>query len=339
MSNVKFTNKLNLPEPLVNALQYDSHRMMGHISVTQLIEPPRIRVLKKFIEKEEDVTDRMWMLWGSAIHNILEKSNMSGKNKDAIRTVANLFKSKSQSPDDTYDRVANYLKSEEEKLVFDPNERYIIEKTFVAPIEGWDLCGTVDLYDKERQIIQDWKLCKTYKWTSAESRKQWIKQLNVYAWLLEKNGFPVKGLQIVPFFRDWTALTHKYKSQRGQDYPDTEVSIIDIPMKPLDQIEAYIKVCIKDHQMAEEGNVRDCTGEERWAEADVYAVMVEGGTRAKHKFSTKEEAHNYIEEFGYKFANPLYAQHRPGKSKRCEEYCPVFELCPQIKNIVPTKID
>jgi len=67
--------------------------------------------------------------------------------------------------------------------------------------------------------------------------------------------------------------------------------------------------------------------------------MVEGGSRAKFKFATYEQAQNYIEEFGYKFVKPLYVQHRPGKSKRCEEYCPVFEQCPQIKKIVPTILD
>jgi len=71
---MKFTNKYNLPEPVVNALKYSSYYNPGHISATQLIKPPRIVQLEKRYAEllEEDVSDGIWRLLGSAAHYALE---------------------------------------------------------------------------------------------------------------------------------------------------------------------------------------------------------------------------------------------------------------------------
>jgi len=72
-----FTNKQNLPEAFVRAVEfndYDSGK--SDITVTQLIGPPLIPMLKDIYEDqiEEDVSDRMWSLLGSAVHNVLERA-------------------------------------------------------------------------------------------------------------------------------------------------------------------------------------------------------------------------------------------------------------------------
>lgn len=71
---MNLTNIHNLPSPLVAALTRDTYFQDGHISVTGLIQPPRIRQLtKRYHDKiTEDVTDRIWALIGSAVHSILE---------------------------------------------------------------------------------------------------------------------------------------------------------------------------------------------------------------------------------------------------------------------------
>jgi hypothetical protein len=71
---MKITNKHGLPEPLVTAVNNHKYKAVGDISVTRLIDSPRIRVLmaKHFHEIEEDVIDRIWALFGEANHAVLE---------------------------------------------------------------------------------------------------------------------------------------------------------------------------------------------------------------------------------------------------------------------------
>lgn len=75
---MKFTNKLGLPQPIVDAVTNDPYtKGDSHISITGLIAPPRIRVLKKLheAELEEDVSERIWSLLGQVMHGILERAN------------------------------------------------------------------------------------------------------------------------------------------------------------------------------------------------------------------------------------------------------------------------
>jgi hypothetical protein len=78
---MRLTNVLNLPQPLETAIVgfekgYQSGRGDTKISVTQLINPPLYKRLNDlhWDEIEEDVSERIWLLLGSAIHGILEKS-------------------------------------------------------------------------------------------------------------------------------------------------------------------------------------------------------------------------------------------------------------------------
>lgn len=73
---MKITNKHGLPEPIVRAVKNDPYTYSGHISVTQLIKPPRQRWLeiRHDDELEVDVVDRLWTLMGSAVHGVLEQA-------------------------------------------------------------------------------------------------------------------------------------------------------------------------------------------------------------------------------------------------------------------------
>lgn len=70
------TNALNLPQPFVNAInqeyQYKPHRY----SVTQILQDPTKIILdRRFNDcKEQDVSDMVWLIFGSAVHSILEQS-------------------------------------------------------------------------------------------------------------------------------------------------------------------------------------------------------------------------------------------------------------------------
>jgi RecB family exonuclease len=72
---LKLTNIHNLPETFVNILRRPSYTKGGaNISATELINSPRIVQLKRLNEEhlEEDVSDRIWAIFGTAIHAVLE---------------------------------------------------------------------------------------------------------------------------------------------------------------------------------------------------------------------------------------------------------------------------
>jgi hypothetical protein len=72
---MKLTNRFGIPETFVNVLKRPTYsKGAAHLSVTQLINSPKIVALtKKFeAELEQDVADMVWSIFGSAIHNILE---------------------------------------------------------------------------------------------------------------------------------------------------------------------------------------------------------------------------------------------------------------------------
>jgi hypothetical protein len=75
---MNLTNRNNFPEALVRAIANDKYsKGDSDFSVTELLQPPRIRALKIKHSHEivEDVEDRLWSLYGQIVHSILERAN------------------------------------------------------------------------------------------------------------------------------------------------------------------------------------------------------------------------------------------------------------------------
>lgn len=77
---MKYTNKQNLPAPLVKAIiddDYDRGEDADY-TITELIDPPRKRFLQKKYDAEivVDVSDEIFRLLGKAVHNILERGGV-----------------------------------------------------------------------------------------------------------------------------------------------------------------------------------------------------------------------------------------------------------------------
>lgn len=72
---MKLTNIHNIPETFVNVLKRPTYsKGKANLSATQLLNSPKIVALtKKFEEEiEQDVSDMVWSIFGTAIHGVLE---------------------------------------------------------------------------------------------------------------------------------------------------------------------------------------------------------------------------------------------------------------------------
>lgn len=89
---MKLTNRLNLPQALVDAVKNDGYSSNGaDFSVTTLLKPPRIVALEREHKEEieEDASDRIWSLLGQVVHGILERANHDGVSERRLSIIVN----------------------------------------------------------------------------------------------------------------------------------------------------------------------------------------------------------------------------------------------------------
>lgn len=78
---MKITNKFGVPQPLVTLASREYYsKGASQYSVTELMSPPRIRRLrdKHNEDIEQDVSDMLWQLLGSALHVVMERGETEG---------------------------------------------------------------------------------------------------------------------------------------------------------------------------------------------------------------------------------------------------------------------
>lgn len=311
---MKITNKLNLPLPILKAVEnkhYDPGK--SDITVTSLIGPTQINILKKRYGDQlvEDVADRIYALQGESIHTILERAG--------------------------------------EVMP----ERYIVERRYYVDIDGVRLGGQIDVFDKDMAILQDYKVTSVWTAVNWP-KQDYIMQANINAYLMrhgyyidEKgdkvtSGLKVKGASIVAILRDWKKGEYKREledaKRRGYEttnYPSQQVVVLPVPMVDDATIEGYLKERVAENQAAKElpdDQLPECTEEERWAKPTTWAVMKAGGKRALKVASSEEEARVWAES-----RSDTYVQKRPGEQTRCNNYCPVREHCVQFKKLKKEK--
>jgi hypothetical protein len=291
------------------------------------------------------------MLMGTALHHILERANINDERKRAFIMTAETIMLKARdlqesAPDKAaqLERAADYIF----KLipVFFPEiaSRYIYELTLTLNHDGMEISGTFDLYDKVDCILYDYKFCSVYSYIFPESRKKWKEQTNIYAYMLHNKGYEVKGIKIVAFFRDWS----EHGMIKNRDYPDAQVKEIPVTLgnPQLSEhwtmtVAKFISKRVDIHRRAEMGDVDDCTGADRWAKADEWAVKQKGGKRAISggKFDKKEAAEAFVIANRHKYNDPLIIEYRPGDSVKCERFCAVAQFCDQRKRELELRKD
>jgi len=203
---------------------------------------------------------------------------------------------------------------------------YIVEKRLTAKVFSWTVSGQPDLYAKREMILYDYKVTSVYSFLLGD-KPEFTQQLNIYAFLFRENlGLDVKELKIVAILRDWM----QSRAKQEPDYPQIPVMVVDIPLWPSRDAEAYIHERVKLHQDAEhmdDGSLEFCTPEERWERPTTFAVMKPGNKRARRVFDSKDKA---TAEAG---AQEVVIT-RKGESVRCANYCKAAPYCSQYRDLV-----
>ena len=194
---------------------------------------------------------------------------------------------------------------------------HVPERRLETMHDGWIISGKTDLYETAEHIIVDYK--NSSVWTYVFGKIEWTQQLNVYRWISERNGFPVKGLAIALFCGDW----RRGEAKRSPDYPARVVNI-PVPMWTMDEATAFVDKRLALHRAAQEGKDVPCSSEERWAKPTKYAVMKPGR-------KTAVSLHESMTEATLASGAGTTIEVRPGESVRCNGYCLAGNagVCPQ----------
>lgn len=290
---MKITNRKNLPQIIVDAVSNDQYNPgeRTDYSVTTLLSPAYQKTLQKKHSDEifEDVADRLWAMYGSAVHYIIE---LGAKDGDIIERRF-------------YGEFTGWMPSESD-----------FTSVITAPYGLKTISAQIDHY--RDGVITDWKLTSAYKVKKAlqEPDEDWTAQLNVQKVLMEMAGHEVKELRIGAMVRDWTKA--KYMSEEG--YPD-QIEYIEIPIWDEAVTRSWIHSRITAHEVPQ-----PCSQRERWQDNPTYAITKKGGSRPAKVEKSRPAAIEYIDHKGWSLDNYEIIE-RTGPNRRCEFYCNVNEFC------------
>ncbi len=307
------TNELDLPEPIVRAIKGHDYAYTKTIpgapykpicdfTTTQLIAPYRITVLRQKYDEHltEDASDRIFALFGNAVHSILETAN------------------------------------DEETPVYDldgvlvPNPRYLVEKRFYADFPGGRLGGRIDVFEISSGTLDDYKLC-SYHVVKDGIKPEWQAQASINALLMEVDaGLKVKRARIIALFRDWS----KMAAQRQNDYPPRQVAVLDVPLWDTHKTLAYINDRIAALRDAQANGAPVCTPEERWRKPDQWALKKRGKKRASKLYDSEAEA---LAAVALDESGESHVEDRPGEDTRCLSYCSVTAYCSYFRELMEAK--
>lgn len=274
---MKITNELKLPQALVSICDTSRHNKKDSLSATTLNKGTKEIILtdRHWDELTDDVANRIWALWGTAVHSIFEKQD-----------------------DDTFK-----------------------EESFSVKVLDKFVTGKVDSYDLENEILVDWKTASVWK-VQFNDFKDWEQQGLTYAWLMKKSGLNVKRCRFIALLKDHS----KTKAKTDSEYPQSPVYVYEFSVTDEKLKETEERILKKIWHISAAEKLPDCvidpcTEEERWATPEKWALMKEGRKTAIKLFDSEKEAKAAMTDPKH------FVEHRPGQSRKCEDYCPCKDFC------------
>lgn len=206
-------------------------------------------------------------------------------------------------------------------------DNHIVEERLRTQLDGWTISGAIDLQTIESDGIRISDYKTTGAWSVMNEKSDWVKQLNIYAWLVETvKKIPVLSVEIVALVRDWSRRDSEVK----EGYPNAPMVVLPMPLWPYNEREEFVRQKIHEHAEAyfaleSGGDLPFCTPEDMWEKPSVWAIKKEGNVRAKSLCYSESEAKEMLEGLGKGYV----IEHRPGERTRCKHYCQVSQFCRQ----------
>ena len=293
---MKITNKYNLPDAFVNYERNNKYsRGDASYSATDLIGPPRIRILREGHgdQIETDIADRVFALLGTATHHILSTG---------------VSKTGSVSEEPLFAEVGG------------------IKISGAIDLQEYNDDGTITL--------SDFKVCSWYAIKDGP-KQDWIEQLSIYAYLVEATkNIRVSKLQVYAIVRDWTRRMAE-RTEGYPQAPIAIVPIPLWPASfRASYVNERVRLhALADTSFdLEEEEPPACSDEERWAQPTKWALMKKGRKTAVKLFDDEDEAEEALSTAAPEphVTGNYYVEERPGRYTRCEEdYCGVSNWCNQ----------
>lgn len=285
------TNKYGLPTPFETYIRSDKYsKGDADYSVTELIDSPRVRVLRKHYQEQmsEDVSDRLWSVIGTAVHSILEEAAHFDHQSES-RLFSNVGGKRVSGAMDIIEETDNGLSIIDFKVT-----------------SVWSI-----LYGKP-------------EWANQLNMYSYLVEANQARLAVRKK---VSRLQVCVIIRDWMRKKAETTSDYPNapivmiDIPKWSFSNQKKYMHERVKIHADA-----DEVWARTDNLPLCTDAERWARDDTYALKKKGLKRASKLFDSLQEATRAAEDSGPDYI----VEHRHGESVRCTgDYCGVAQWCDQ----------
>jgi hypothetical protein len=192
------------------------------------------------------------------------------------------------------------------------------------------IVGKPDLYTAN-ETIEDYKITSVWSFLLGE-KPEWTAQLNLYAYLYEQYGFPVKKAKIHAILRDWSNA----RLLQDENYPPCPFITSEIKVWNKEEQFNYLDSRIYIHDISErksDEELLECLPEEKWSKSTTWAVKKKGNKRASRVFESEQEMGQYINLKGETI--PLEIEERPGEDVRCERFCYAKPFCQQYKREHP----
>ena len=307
---MKIINKSNLPEPLFRAisLSCDAYAGKGEekfASVTELFRPAFQQALyeKHYDTLEVDAKRRWQMFLGIIFHEALRKAN---------NTVSGVI----------------------------AEERLSIE------IEGHRITGGFDHYEAEdigigyeEGILIDHKLTSGHKIIrlieNPNETWEWRWQLNAYALMLTRAGFPVHRIKSAAYAKDWSEM-----KEHRSGFPLFHEFEFLIEREEAVEAQCYEQIAkLKSERAHTFGRLpgeayRECTPSERWEKPQAWAVIKQGNKRAVNGGvrEDQDEAIGIAQRLTATTGKKHLVEYRQPARTRCDFYCDVRDHCSSYKS-------
>ncbi len=314
---MKIVDTFGLPDGLLAAIRNDQYNVgeklegtEGIYSPSSLNTPPQVRQLTRehYDELEEEAVTRVWSMFGTAIHNEIERATTGSD-----------------------DEIA------EERLF----AKLEVDGKF------WTISGMLDNINKRAGKLDDWKVTSVWTVMRMDRLPEWSTQLNVYRWLAHMNGIELDTLTINAILRDWS-WRESTKSDKYPQTMVFKVDIRAMPHEEIEEFmreririhqQDPVPECTPEDQwyggskwvLRKIGNKRAVKTEDTM---DGLLTYVEGkkivalGTMLQAPFGTHEAE---LDELTGLSKGDYYVIERPGERIRCARYCSVARFCPQAK--------